>query len=156
MASCMQAFIVLAGCACLLGACAHVNAGADVAAGPPAAPVLGDLGEDLPAGLAPAAAPGGSARAMRVSIDMPVGNLCARPAARAVVERDLPGLTSRPEYMFFKHMSLRQLQAASGGRMSVAELRRVSRDLAALPAGLAGRSKPRRRTLLVRIASILP
>ena len=161
MANNVQTFVVAAGCAGLLGACAHVTAGVDVAAASPAAANLdalglGALGEDLPASMAPAASRNDAARAKRVSIDMPVAGLCARPAARAVVERDLPGLTSRPEYMFFKHMSLRQLQEASGGRMSLAELQQVSDDLGALPATAGASAKPRRRPLLVRIASILP
>ncbi|MBE7217115.1 MAG: hypothetical protein INR64_01440 [Caulobacteraceae bacterium] len=66
------------------------------------------------------------------SIDTPVGKLCVNPEAKAVVDRDLPGLTTRPEYVFFKHMSLRQLQAASRGQMSAAELDKVSIDLGAI------------------------
>lgn len=66
------------------------------------------------------------------SIDTPVGKLCVNPEAKAVVDRDLPGLTARPEYVFFRHMSLRQLQAASRGQMSEAELDKVSIDLGAI------------------------
>ena len=162
--------VVTTAAACLLGGCNHLYGGADIASAPAAEPGFGALGDDLPAsvataramrsvgeaGVAGAAAGRGSARAARVpSIDMPVASLCARPAARAVVDRDLPGLTARPEYMFFKQMSLRQLQAASGGKMTLAERGQVSEDLGALPAQEAP-IKPRRRTLLVRIASILP
>ena len=164
-------FVVTAASACLLGACNHLYGGADVASRHGGGPGLGALGDDLPAGMAEvAAAPAvgrasvaptedrvEAARAAKVvSIDMAVASLCARPAARAVVDRDLPGLTARPEYMFFKHMSLRQLQAASGGKMTSAELEQVSEDLGALPVEATPRTKPRRRTLLVRIASILP
>ena len=158
-------FLATAASACLLGACSHVYGGADVASARAVEPGFGALGEDLPSGMgsadhvgaAWAAGRAGVARAAEVtSIDMPVASLCARPAARAVVDRDLPGLTARPEYVFFKHMSLRQLQAASGGKMTAAELEQVSEDLGALPVQAGGKAKRRRRTLLVRIASILP
>ena len=160
--------VATAACAGLLGACNHMYGGMDVGSAPTGGTGLGALGDDLPSGLAagpeaPVAVFGAAgtradaARAAKVvSIDMPVASLCARPAARAVVDRDLPGLTTRPEYMFFKHMSLRQLQAASGGKMSRGELEQVSEDLGALPADARTRIKHRRRTLLVRIASILP
>lgn len=159
-------FLVITASACLLGACSHLYGGGDVASTSAAKPGFGALGEDLPAGMAAAsvdragASAGDRARARHAaeiaSIDMPVASLCARPAARAVVDRDLPGLTARPEYVFFKHMSLRQLQSASGGKMTSAELEQVSEDLSALPMEAGVRTKPRRRTLLVRIASILP
>ena len=121
--------------ACLLGACDHLYGGADIAAAPSSGPGFGALGDDLPAAGTAKRDPADAAAARLVSIDMPVADLCARPAARAVVERDLPGLTGRPEYVFFKHMSLRQLQAASGGRMTSAELEQVSDDLGAQPPG---------------------
>ena len=112
-------------CGLLLAAtCAHAQpASADMAALPP-------LGDDLPASdvaVAPTQA--------RSPLDLPVGDLCGHPETRAVIDRDLPGLSRRPEYIFFKHMSLRQLQAASRGRMSDADLERVAADLDALDAG---------------------
>ena len=157
-----QGLFVTVASACVLGACAHTSAGVDVASTHPGEAGFGALGDDLPTGnvASASATPKGVKRAARTakvaSIDVPVASLCARSAARAVVERDLPGLTTRPEYAFFKHMSLRQLQAASGGRMSEAELQQVSADLSALPPDGATHGKRRRRTLLVRIASILP
>ena len=80
------------------------------------------------------ASSGAAAPVKLFSVDTPVGKLCGHPEARAVVDRDLPGLTSRPEYLFFKHMSLRQLQAASNGKMTEEALARVSLDLDALGA----------------------
>ena len=97
---------------------------------PPDAVDLPPLGGDLPAGLDTGAAP----TAPRTVLDLPVGDLCGHPEMRAVIDRDLPGLSRRPEYIFFKHMSLRQLQAASRGRMSDADLERVAADLGALGA----------------------
>jgi hypothetical protein len=128
----LVATVALAGA---VTACAH---GGDTAGAPLS---LGELGDDLPQ---PKAA---KVKVALFSVDAPVGALCGHPEAKAVVDRDLPGLTSRPEYMFFKHMSLRQLQAASNGRMSAADLQKVADDLAALPPP-AGR-----RARLIRVAS---
>ena len=108
----------MAAAACLAG-CAHARS--DQLR-------LGDLGDDLrPAGRQHHIKP------ELFSIDTPVGRLCGHPEAKAVVDRDLPGLTTRPEYVFFRHMSLRQLQAASNGQMSEEDLQKVSVDLSALP-----------------------
>ncbi len=119
-----RSFTLALGCGiALAAACAHAQpASADASALPP-------LGDDLPAADAPppAAAP-------RTVLDLPVGLLCGHPETRAVIDRDLPGLSRRPEYVFFKHMSLRQLQSASRGRMSDAELERVAADLGAVAA----------------------
>jgi hypothetical protein len=110
----------------LAASCAHAQpAVGDGSALPP-------LGDDLPASTGPgdAAAPVGKS-----PLDRPVGDLCGRPETRAVIDRDLPGLSRRPEYIFFKHMSLRQLQAASRGQMSDADLQRVAADIDALNTG---------------------
>ena len=115
------------GCGLALAAtCAHAQpASGDGSALPP-------LGDDLPASAALDASP--PADSPRTVLDLPVGQLCGHPETRAVIDRDLPGLSRRPEYVFFKHMSLRQLQAASRGRMSDADLQRVAADLGAVDA----------------------
>ncbi len=66
----------------------------------------------------------------RLSVNATIAALCADPRAKAVLDTDLPGLTSRPEYMFFKSMSLRRLQSMSRGRMTDADLAKVDAELA--------------------------
>lgn len=123
------------GAALAATACAHAGGGRAE---------MDDLGQDLPG--APAA------ERAAFTVDTPVGRLCAHPAAKAVVDRDLPGLTARPEYMLFKGLSLRALQAMSHGRMTEAELSRVAADLALLPPP----DKPRRPRLFRLASSLRP
>lgn len=66
--------------------------------------------------------------------DTPVEKLAADPAAVAVLNKDLPGLLASPEYAIFKSMSLKQLQQASGGDLSMVDLDKTEADLQALPA----------------------
>ena len=56
------------------------------------------------------------------------------PAAVAVLNKDLPGLLTAPEFSMFKSMSLKQLQQASGGDLSMVDLDKTETDLQALPA----------------------
>ena len=93
---------------------------------------LPELGEALPD-----EAPTLTRAGQRLSIETPVGRLCADPRAKAVLDSDLPGLTTRPEYVFFKHMSLRSLQAMSRGRMSNEDLAKVDAELAKLDVATA-------------------
>ena len=77
---------------------------------------------------APAASPpeGGYTR------DTPVEKIAADPAAAAVLNKDLPGLLTDSNYSLFKTMSLKQLQAASGGDLSEADVDKAVADLQAL------------------------
>lgn len=65
--------------------------------------------------------------------DTPVERLAADPAAVAVLNKDLPGLLTAPEFGIFKSMSLKQLQQASGGDLSMVDLDKTEADLQALP-----------------------
>ncbi len=67
------------------------------------------------------------------SRNTPVEKLAADPAAAAVLNKDLPGLLSDPQFAIFKSMSLKQLQAASGGDLSAVDLDKTEADLQALP-----------------------
>lgn len=87
--------------------------------------------EDAPAN-APADATV-SAPAPNYSRDTPVEKLAADPAAVAVLNKDLPGLLTAPEFAIFKSMSLKQLQAASGGDLSEVDVAKAEADLKALP-----------------------
>jgi hypothetical protein len=74
------------------------------------------------------------ATAPAYSRNTPVEKLIADPAAVAVLNKDLPGLLTSPEFSMFKSMSLKQLQEASGGDLSMVDLDRAEADLQALPA----------------------
>ena len=68
------------------------------------------------------------------SRDTPMEKLASDPAAVAVLNKDLPGLLTAPEFAIFKSMSLKQLQRASGGDLSEVDVTKAEADLQALPA----------------------
>ncbi|MDB5675353.1 MAG: hypothetical protein JWM65_2335 [Sphingomonas bacterium] len=81
--------------------------------------------------VAPAAAPTPApATAAKFSIDTPVQDLYADPAAKAVMDKHLPGLTALPQYDMIKAISLRQLQPYSDGKLTDQLLAAVDADLA--------------------------
>jgi hypothetical protein len=69
-----------------------------------------------------------------LSLNTPIEAICATPAGKAVLDRDLPGLTGRPEFDMFKAMTLKQLQPMSKGHITDAVLAKVAGDLAAVNA----------------------
>ncbi|MET0245788.1 MAG: hypothetical protein ABW182_03480 [Sphingomonas sp.] len=77
---------------------------------------------------APAPAPAPAA-ASKFSIDTPIQDLYADPAAKAVMDKHLPGLTTIPQYEMIKAISLRQLQPYSDGKLTDALLAAVEADL---------------------------
>jgi len=90
---------------------------------------------------APASAPASTAAsttagpaAPAYSRDTPVEKMTSDPAAVAVLNKDLPGLLTAPEFAIFKSMSLKQLQQASGGDLSEVDVAKAEADLQALPA----------------------
>ena len=64
--------------------------------------------------------------------DTPVEKIAADPAAAAILNKDLPGLLTNDSYSLFKSMSLKQLQAASGGDLSQEDVDKTVADLQAL------------------------
>jgi hypothetical protein len=75
---------------------------------------------------------------VQLTLDTPVGQICDDPRGRAVLDRDLPGLRSNPNYFLFEGMSLRQLARMSGGRITREKLESVRLDLAAISRGSMG------------------
>ncbi|HUE66085.1 MAG TPA: hypothetical protein VMO78_17070 [Rhizomicrobium sp.] len=67
------------------------------------------------------------------TLNTPVETIAATPAAAAVLNRDLPGLLTDPSYAIFKAMSLKQMQQASGGDLSIVDVNKALEDLQALP-----------------------
>ena len=71
--------------------------------------------------------------AARPGVASPIAQICAYPGGKKVLDQDLPGLTERPEYAFFSHMTLKSLQGMSRGQLKDDDLRKVAADLRALP-----------------------
>ena len=117
-------------CMCMAGA----------ASAQPAAPPAQMTADQLPELGDPVAATSSSASipvetrltVARLDLNTPVSRLCANPRAKAVLDTDLPGLTARPEFPFFKSMSLNTLKKMSRGQMSDADLAKVQAELAQL------------------------
>lgn len=84
----------------------------------------------------PATPPGttGQARSQvpAFTLDTPIERLVANPRARAVLDRELPGLTAHDRYNQFKGMSLKALKPFSGGLLTDQRLAAVEAALAAL------------------------
>ena len=80
---------------------------------------------------APAATPAPAAAA-KFSLDTPLADLVANPAAKAVLDKDLPGLTTLDSFDTFKTASLNQVAPFSNGKLTDAMLAKVATDLAAI------------------------
>nr|WP_294813427.1 hypothetical protein [uncultured Sphingomonas sp.] len=83
---------------------------------------------------APAVAPAAAApaAAAKFSLDTPIEALVADAKAKAVLDADLPGVTTHPSYDMFKGMSLRAVQPMSDGKLTDEMLKKVETDLAAI------------------------
>ncbi|MBR0553671.1 hypothetical protein [Stakelama marina] len=68
------------------------------------------------------------------SIDTPIMLLVADKRARAVLDKDMPGLSTDENYDKFKTLSLRQLQPKTGGQLTDELLLKVQTDLKAIGA----------------------
>ena len=84
-----------------------------------------------PSATAPAA-DGAAAVAARFNLDTPIESLVADESAKAVLDTDLPGLTTHPSYEMFKGMSLRQVQPLSNGQLTDEMMARTEASLAAI------------------------
>lgn len=84
------------------------------------------------AASAPAASPAAPAAAAKFSLDTPIEALVADAKAKAVLDADLPGVTTHPSYDMFKGMSLRAVQPMSDGKLTDEMLKKVETDLAAI------------------------
>ena len=89
-----------------------------------AAPALAQA--PAPAPAPPAAAPAAGALSVETT---PIETLVANPAAKAVLDKDLPGLTTHEAYDQFKGMTLSQVAPMSQGAITDAALKTVQADL---------------------------
>lgn len=64
--------------------------------------------------------------------NIPVGRLLANPQARAVIEREFPGLLQNPMVRFAKRMPLRQVLQRAQGIVPREKIDRVLQELEAL------------------------
>ena len=67
-----------------------------------------------------------------LSLDAPVEQIAADPRGKMILNHDIPGLLGNPSYFMFENMSLSQIAALSGGRITNAELDLVKVDLSHL------------------------
>ncbi|CAN5330321.1 hypothetical protein BH09PSE2_BH09PSE2_14020 [soil metagenome] len=73
-----------------------------------------------------------AAQAAKFTTDTPIETIAADPAGKAILDKDMPGLTSHPAYDQFKAMSLKAVQPMSQGAISDEALAKVATDLAAV------------------------
>lgn len=92
---------------------------------------------------APVTAPASSAT---FSLDTPIAALIADPGAKAVLDKNLPGLSSDENLGKFQALSLRKLAPLTGGQLSGALLTQTAYDLAALSAGTPPPRAPKKRS----------
>jgi len=93
-----------------------------------AAPALAQA--PAPAAAAtPAAAPAPAAAGALSVETTPIETLVANPDAKAVLDKDLPGLTTHEAYDQFKAMTLAQVAPMSQGAITPEALKTVQADL---------------------------
>ena len=97
-----------------------------------AAAALAGLAPAAVAQTAPAPAAAPTAAAAKFNLDTPIEALVADPKAKAVLDADLPGVSTHPSYDMFKGMSLRAVQPMSNGKLTDEQLKKVETDLAAI------------------------
>jgi uncharacterized protein involved in exopolysaccharide biosynthesis len=66
----------------------------------------------------------------RLSLDTPVETIVADAAGKAVLDADLPGVTTHEHYDMFKSMTLRQLATMAPDKLTAELLAKVEADLA--------------------------
>jgi hypothetical protein len=75
-------------------------------------------------------ASGALAADAKFTTDTPIETIVANADAKAILDKDLPGLTSHPMFDQFKSMSLKDLAPMSQGKIDDAALKKVGDDLA--------------------------
>jgi len=69
------------------------------------------------------------------TLDTPIKDLIADPQAKAVLDKDLPGLSTDENLAKFEDKSLRQLQPMTGGQLTDDLIKKTGVDLAAIGSG---------------------
>lgn len=68
----------------------------------------------------------------KFTLDTPIETIAADPAGKAVLDKNIPGMTAHPLFDSFKSMTLTALQPASQGQITDAQVAAVKADLAAI------------------------
>ncbi len=68
----------------------------------------------------------------KLTLDTPVEAIVAKPEGKAVLEANLPGITTHEHYEMFKAMSLKQIAGMAPDRLTPDALAKVEAGLAAL------------------------
>jgi len=63
----------------------------------------------------------------------PIADLAAKPETKAILDKDVPGLTAHPAFEQFKAMTLKALQPMSQGQLTDEQIAAVQADLDKLP-----------------------
>ncbi len=63
----------------------------------------------------------------------PIADLAAKPETKAILDKDIPGLTAHPAFEQFKGMTLKDLQPMSQGQLTDEQIAAVKADLEKLP-----------------------
>lgn len=87
------------------------------------------MAQTAPAPAAPATA---AAATTKFNLDTPVQDLVADPKAKAVLDADLPGLSTHESYEMFKGMSLKQLSSYAADKLTPEVLAKTEKNLAAI------------------------
>jgi hypothetical protein len=93
----------------------------------------GLVGLSLSFGLMAAAPALAQAPAALSTETTPIETLVANPAAKAVLEKNIPGISTHEAYDQFKAMTLTQVAPMSQGAVTDAIIKQVQADLDALP-----------------------
>ena len=88
-----------------------------------------------PAADAPSAPPSNdivpaTGASVSYTLDTPIRDLIANPATRAVLDRNLPGLSTDENLPKFDRMGLREFQPLTGGQLTGPMLAEMAKDLA--------------------------
>ena len=83
-------------------------------------------------GTSTPAAPAAPTGATKFSLDTPVETLMADPAAKAVVEANVPGISTHESYDMFKSMSLSQLSGMAPDKLTPDVLAKTQAGLSAI------------------------
>ena len=73
-----------------------------------------------------------TAAAPASALDMPIEQIAELTGGCAVLDRDFPGLREHPMFGSFKRMTLNQIAAMSGGKITPEMLAQAKSDLSAL------------------------
>jgi hypothetical protein len=95
-----------------------------------ATPLMAQSADHSMHAAAPAAA--ATQSSARLNLDTPVEAIVADTAGKAVLDADLPGVTTHEHYEMFKSMSLRALSGMAPDKLKPEALAKVEADLAAI------------------------